>query len=146
MKTLKIFLIVFNLGVGMNIAAERPKSEAEYARDEFVTDLIFRGANKEVAMRLSGQIPLDSLLMFMQAPPLFETVDSSGRFKDGSHCRGFSSDGQKGFLYIIRTKVLVTPEHNHGLPLVPERDEKLWWYQIEEKLIFDLTKDNAQKK
>src|SRR3990172_3629311 len=124
----KLIVLWAVVAAALVVATEKQKSNFEFQRDDLVTDLIFRGINKEAAVRAVGQIEPELLRQFLEAPLFFAIVDSSGRFREGSIAKHITADGSKGILYVVHIKSKVSPEHN-GQPAVGENH---WWYQIEE--------------
>jgi hypothetical protein len=87
----------------------------------------------------------DSLVrMFMAAPDFFPIVDSSGRFQENGTAKYVEPDQSRGILYVIHRKIKVAAEHNGNPRPVKEIDAAYFWYQIEEIIVFDLTKQEKK--
>jgi hypothetical protein len=83
----------------------------------------------------------DSLVrLFIAAPDFFPVVDSSGRFQENGTAKYVEPDQSRGILYVIHRKVKVAPERNGNPRPVKEIDAAYFMYQIEEIIVFDLSK------
>jgi hypothetical protein len=135
MKTF-IALIIAGLAITV-IAGVRQKSEAQYAKDEFVTDLIYRGRSKEEALWAASQMTADTLALFMNLPDKFPWNDSVGIFRKDGRQQRLSDDGKKGWIVVLRSKEKREVASNGYEPI-------RYFFEIESILVFDLTK--GQKK
>jgi len=134
----RVFIVLIIIGLAMAvIAGVQQKSEAQYAKDEFVTDLIYKGRSKEEAVWAASQMTPDTLALLMNLPERFPWNDSVGTFRKDGRQQRISDDGKKGWIVVLRSKEKREIEINGYEPI-------RYFFEIESIPVFDLTQPKGK--
>ena len=112
---------------------ERQKSEPELVRDEFITELIFRGLTRNDAVRIVSTMTLDTVQLMVTLPECFEANDTTGLPTRDAVRKFISEDGRQGFIVWVVSKQLVKSETNGDGPTK-------YFYEIASTEVYNLKK------